>query len=153
MMKTILTIILVLSTLQVSASPEEMYGSYDKDGKYRAMQEQMDRINRQVEEAERVKHENMMLALGISTLVGLVPVVVIGRKIIKGRSWETNPSGMWQALGIAFAGGVVLFAFNFLFFYLRFMYNKEFSKFGPVVIGLIIILGAIILLKWTKSRK
>lgn len=150
-MKTILVILLALSTLQASASPEDIYGIYDKDGKYRAMKEQMDHINQQIEEAEKEKKENMLFILGISTLVGLFPVAAIGRKVIKGRSWETNPSGMWQALGIAFAGGLALFAINFIFLYLKFIYHKEFNQVFPAVIGAILIGGAIILL--LKKKK
>ena len=149
-MKTILVILFALSTLQVFASPEDMYSIYDKDGKYRAMEEQIDKINRQVEEAEKEKNEKMMLILGISAFIGLVPMVAIGRKIIKGRSWETNPSGMWQALGIAFAGGLALFAINFIFLYLKFIYHKEFNQFFSVAVGAILIGGAIFFLKKKK---
>ena len=152
MMKKVLVILFALLALQVSASPEEIYSSYDKDGKYRAMQEQVDRINRQVEEAERERSEKMMLIVGISAIVGLIPVVVIGRKIVKNRSWETNPSGMWQALGISLAGGVVLFAFNYCIMYLRVMHYEVFSKAFPILIGLIIIIVPIILLIRRKSR-
>ena len=39
-MKAVISLILTLFALQVLATPtpEEMYGDYDKDGKYRAMQ-------------------------------------------------------------------------------------------------------------------
>ena len=149
-MKTILVILFALSTLQVSASPEDMYSIYDKDGKYRAMEEQMDKINRQVEEAEKEKNEKMMLILGISAFIGLVPVVAIGRKIIKGRSWKTNPAGMWKALGIAFSGGFALFLANYMILYLKFIYHKQFDQVFPVAVGAILIGGAIFFLKKKK---
>ena len=150
MMKTILILLFALSTLQASVSPEDMYSIYDKDGKYRAMEEQVDRINQQIEEAEREKNEKIQFILGISTLIGLIPAVAIGRKIIKNRSWKTNPSGMWQALGIALAGGLALFAINFTFLYLRFIYHKEFDHVFSIAIGAILIGGAIFFLKKKK---
>jgi len=44
-MKTLVTIFFALFALQ-GFSPEDMYGSYDRDGKYRAMEEQIEQINR-----------------------------------------------------------------------------------------------------------
>lgn len=157
-MKTILTIMVALLALgspqkNVSYSPEDMYGDYDKEGKYRSMQEQVDQINQRQEEAEKEKNITMMFILGISALVGLIPVAVIGSKIVKERRWETDKSGMWKALGIAFAGGLVLFAFNFAMLYLKNIYYDAFSKIFPIAIGLLIIVGSIVLLMRMKKKQ
>jgi hypothetical protein len=75
-MKTILTIMVALLALgspqkNVSYSPEDMYGDYDKEGKYRSMQEQVDQINQRQEEAEKEKNTTMMFILGSSAFVSL----------------------------------------------------------------------------------
>ena len=155
-MKTILIImvsLLAIGDSQTVNSPEDLYEIYDKDGKYRAAEEKFDEIIQRGREAENDRNAKMMLVLGVSTLVGLVPVVVIGSRIIKERSWETNPSGMWKAVGIALACGVALFALNFGIIYHKIIYDREFNKLFPVIIGFIIIVGTIYLLIRTKKKK
>ena len=76
MMKAVISLILTLFALQVLATPtpEEMYGDYDKDGKYRAMQEQVDQINQNIEKAEKEKSDKQTMALWASILIGLIPL-------------------------------------------------------------------------------
>ncbi len=135
-MKTLLTLLFVLATLQQGQSPEEMYSSFDRDGHYQAMQEQMDEITRQSESAEQERNEKKTFVLVISLLLGIIPVAVVGKKIYKDRSWESNPSGMWKALAIAILGGIVLFAFNYGIFYLRLIHNETFRILLPAAIGI-----------------
>ncbi len=147
MKHTLIIILLFLTSLQVSASsPEEMYGMYDKDGKYREMTEKVERIVLQQEQAEKEKQEKMTFILGISVLMGLVPFAYIGYRSIKEKSWEANPAGTIEALGIALLGGMVLFAFNFGLLYLKLFHTNPYYHLGPVVVGLIIIAGTIILI-------
>ena len=56
-MKTLLTFLFILATLQPGQSPEEMYAQYDKDGQYQAMQEQMDEVTQKSEAAEQEKSD------------------------------------------------------------------------------------------------
>ena len=135
-MKTLLTLLFVLSSLQPEQSPEDMYSMYDKNGQYQAMQEQMDEINRKSEEAEKERNDKTALILCISIITGLVPIVAIGKKIIIERSWETNPAGMWKALAIATLGGLALFAFNYGIFYLRLIHDETFRILLPAAIGI-----------------
>ncbi len=143
-MKTLVTIFFALFALQ-GFSPEDMYGSYDRDGKYRAMEEQIEQINRQCEAAEQERSEKKMFIFMISMLTGLVPIVVIGKKIYKERSWETNPQGMWKALGIAVIGGVALFALNYGVYYLKIIHNEVFMILFPAAIAIAVIVGAIVM--------
>ena len=145
-MKTLITLFFFLTSLQVVASPEDMYGMYDKDGKHREMTEKMEQIVVQHEQAEEKRQEKMGFILGISVLMGLVPFAYIGYMAIKERQWQTNQKGTVQALGIALLGGAVLFAFNYGLLYLRFIHTNAFYRFGPVVVGLIIIVGTIIMI-------
>lgn len=145
-MKTLITILLLLTSLQVFSSPEEMYGMYDKDGKYREMTEKMEQIIVQHEQAEKERQEKMRLILGISVLMGLVPFAYIGYRIIKEKQWQTNMKGTMRALGIALLGGTVLFVFNYGLFYLKIIHANAFYHFGPIVVGLIIIVGTIIMI-------
>ena len=143
-MKTFLTFLFVLATLQPGQSPEEMYSSFDRDGQYQAMQEQMDEITRQSEAAEKERSDKTTFVIVISLVLGLIPIAVVGKKIYKDRSWETNPQGMWRALGIAVAGGAVLFALNYGVFYLKLIHNEVFMIVFPASIALAVIVGVII---------
>jgi len=63
-------ILLFLTSLQVSASsPEEMYGMYDKDGKYREMAEQVEQIRLRSEEAQKEKQTKNMIILVLQIIV------------------------------------------------------------------------------------
>ena len=130
MMKAFITILLALFSLQILAtpSPEEMYGAYDKDGKYRAMQEQMDQIIQKSEEAEKEKSEKKTMALWGAVLIGLIPLGYIGKQIIDEKTWETNPKGTTQALAIGLAGGAVLFGLNYGIFLLKIEYGSKFNS-------------------------
>ena len=143
-MKTLLTFLFILATMQSGQSPEDMYSVYDKDGQYQAMQEQMDEVTQKSEAAEKERNDKTALILCISIITGLVPIVAIGKKILAERSWETNPQGMWRALGIAVAGGAVLFALNYGVFYLKLIHNEVFMIVFPASIALAVIVGVII---------
>ena len=103
-MKLLMSILLMLSSLQVLQSPEEMYGSYDKDGKYRKMREKMEQISERLEKEEEAREENKNWILGFSLTIGLFPFVFIGAQVIRGKTWETNLSGTIQSLGTALGG-------------------------------------------------
>ena len=143
-MKTILTFLFVLATLQPGQSPEEMYAQYDKNGQYQAMQEQMDEITQKSEAAEKEKSDKTTFVVVISLVLGLIPIAVVGKKIYKDRIWETNPAGMWKAIAIAILGGIVLFAFNYGFFYLKLIHNETFRILLPAVIGIAVIVVFIV---------
>lgn len=146
-MKTLLTILLFLSTLQVSTSPEDMYNMYDRDGKYRALQEKVDQMNRKIENAEQERSEKKTLILIVSLLIAIVPLAIIGKQVICGRTWKTNPPGTAQALLIACAGGLVLFAFNYGIFYLKILHYEIFKYLFSLAIVIALIIGASIMLR------
>ena len=83
----------------------------------------------------------------------LVPLAYIGYSIVKERTWETNPRGTKQALGIALMGGLLLFVVNYAALYLKIIYESEFYQYGPVVIGLVIVAGTIVLLCRSMKQK
>ena len=152
-MKAILTILFAVVTLHVSGSPEDMYSLYDKEGKYRDMQEQMDKVIQNHKQAEQERNAKTNVIVVISVIMGLVPMGYIVYMILKERKWETNPQGTKQALGIALLGGLLLFAINFASLYVKVIYEDEFYRYGPVVFGLVIVVGTIVLLcKSMKSK-
>ena len=126
-MKTLITILLFLTSLQAFSSPEDMYGIYDKDGKYREMSEKMEQIIVQHEQAEKERQEKNMRILVVSLIIGLIPVCVVGGNVIRKQTWKTNSHGTIHALSIALAGGVALFAFNYGWFYLKYMQEEIFK--------------------------
>ncbi|MBO4740089.1 MAG: hypothetical protein J5605_00425 [Bacteroidales bacterium] len=142
-MKILLTLLFPLLSLLVS-SPEDMYSVYDKDGQYQAMTEQMEQITQQSEAAEQERSEKKTFVLVISLLLGIIPIAVVGKKIYRERSWESNPAGMWRAIAIAVAGGAVLFAINYGVFYLKLIHNEVFQIVFPAAIALAVIVGAFV---------
>jgi len=117
-----------------------MYGMYDKDGKYRKMTEQVEQVRQRTAEAEKEEHNKKTLVLAVSLLIGLIPVAVVGRNIVRKQAWKTNPKGTKEALVIAFAGGAALFAFNYGWFYLRIL-HEEIFKFVLFVGFLLLLIG------------
>lgn len=139
-MRTLLTMLLFLSCFRVAPSPEEMYGMYDKDGKYRKMTEQVEQVRQRTAEAEKKEHNKKTLVLAVSILIGLIPVAVVGSNIVRKQAWKTYPKGAKEALVIAFAGGAALFAFNYGWFYLRIL-HEEIFKFVLFVGFLLLLIG------------
>lgn len=156
-MKTIVAIFIALMTLQVLASPplspEEMYGSYDKDGKYRAMQEQLDQMNQQIAKAEKEKSEKQTIALWAAIAISLIPLGVIAKQIIGKRTWEDNPRGTLQSLAIGLAGAAVLFGLNYGVLLLKIEYGSSFNTAFAVVIVLFLIGVAIYAVRKKDVKK
>ena len=139
-MKTLITLFFLLTSLQAFSSPEDMYGIYDKDGKYREMSEKMEQIIVQHEQAEKERQEKNMRILVVSLIIGLIPVCVVGGNVIRKQTWKTNSHGTIQALSIALAGGVALFAFNYGWFYLKYM-QEEIFKWVLSIAFIILLIG------------
>ena len=139
-MKILISILLFLTSLQVSASsPEEMYGMYDKDGKYREMTEQVEQIRLKTEEAKKEKQTKNMIILVVSLIAGLIPVCVIGGKVIRNQTWKTNPTGTAQGMAIALAGGFALFAFNYGWLYLKYLHEDIFKPLFSIAFIILLI--------------
>ena len=140
-MRTFIIAVLSLLALQVVASPtpEEMYGMYDKDGKYREMTEQVEQIRLRTEEAKKEKNTKKMIILVVSLVVGLIPICVIGGEAIHNKTWKTNSAGTVQGLAIALAGGVILFAFNYGWLYLKYLHKDIFKPLFSIVFIILLI--------------
>lgn len=144
-MKKFIVAVLALFTLQVLASPtpEEMYGSLDKDGKYRQMQEQVDQMIQKNEEAAQDKAAKQQIALWVALAIGFIPLCAIGKKVFSKRTWDENPSGTRQALAIGLAGAAVLFGLNYGIFLLKIEYGSRFNAALAVALVLSLTIGAI----------
>jgi hypothetical protein len=79
--------------------------------------------------------------------VGLIPVVHIGLKILKRKTWEANPSGTLASLGIALVGGAALFAINFGVLMLKIKMGDAFNTTLAFLLVVAIIVGAVYLMK------
>lgn len=129
-----------------------MYGMYDKDGKYRAMKEQVEQVNQRLEAAEKEESNKKMLILGVSLIIGLIPIGYIGTQVIREQTWKTNTSGTVLALSVAFIGGLALFAFNYGFLYLKVLHYEIFKYVFSLVIVIALIVGASVLLRKKKNK-
>ena len=152
MMRAFFTAMMTLLALQVFATPtpEDMYGQYDKDGKYRDMQEQVDQMNQKVAEAEQVKAEKQSMALWFSILIGLIPLGYIGKQVVSGRTWQNDPGGTVRALAIGLAGGALLFALNYGIFLLKIKYGSQFNSVLAAALVLFLVIGSIYVLRKKK---
>lgn len=126
-MKTLITILLFLTSLQAFSSPEDMYGIYDKDGKYREMTEKVEQIIHKSEEQKKERQTKNISIMIVSLVIALTPLCVVGGDAIRKQTWKTNSRGTIQALGTALAGGIALFAFNYGWFYLKYMQEEVFK--------------------------
>lgn len=126
-----------------SLNVEKMYGAYDKDGKYRAMQEQVDQIIQKSEETKKEKAAKQQIALWVAIANGFLPLCAIGRQVLSKRTWKDNPSGTRQALAIGLAGAALLFVFNYGIFLLKIEYGSSFNTAVVVALVLFLIIGAI----------
>ena len=144
-MKTFIMAVIALFALQLMAtpSPEQMYDSLDKDGKYRQMQEQLDQVIEKSEQAEKEKATKQQIALWAALAIGFIPLYAIGKQVLSKRTWEENPSGTCQALGIALAGAVALFGLNYGIFLLKIEYGSSFNSVMAVALVLLLTIAAI----------
>lgn len=139
-MKTLITLFFFLASLQVVASPEDMYGMYDKDGKHREMTEKVEQIIHKSEEQKKERQTKNISIMIVSLVIALTPLCVVGGDAIRKQTWKTNSRGTIQALATALAGGVALFAFNYGWFYLKYM-QEEIFKWVLSIAFIILLIG------------
>ena len=149
-MRSFLTSSLLLLTFlaawpAAAQSPEELYGEY-MTPETRAIMERFEEAERRSQEAEAAAHAQKMLILGVAILIGLIPVVENGRRILKEKTWKDNPSGTFRAVMVALAGGVVLFGLNYGVLYLKLKYGDGFNTTLAFLIVAGLVAGSIYLL-------
>ena len=157
MMKRFLLLILLLPAISSAAqSPEELYGEFITP-ETRAIMERYEEAERRAqeaevaekaaEEAEAAAKARKTLALSVAILIGLIPVGIIGRRILREKSWKGNPSGTAKAIGTALAGGAVLFGLNYGIFLLKMRYGDAFNTTLAFLLVAAMIAGSIYLLQ------
>lgn len=147
MMKRILLPILLLAAIPAAAqSPEELYGEF-MTPETRAIMERFEEAERRSREAEAAAKARKTLALSVAILIGLIPLGVIGRRILREKSWKENPSGTARAIGIGLAGGAVLFGLNYGVFLLKMRYGDAFNTTLAFLLVAAMIAGSIYLLQ------
>ena len=128
----------------------EMYGATDE---YLAMQAQMDDIVAQEERAEQHRKTQNLLLIVLSLIIALIPTVSIIRMAVQGRFRDAGAGGILRAVLILLAGGAVLFALNFGWFYLRVNYSDEMNKVlaALIVVGLVVL--ALVMMRKDKPKE
>ena len=127
-------------------TPEELYGEY-MTPETRAIMERYEEAERRAQEAEVAAKARKTLALSVAILIGLIPLGVIGRRILREKSWKGNPSGTAKAIGTALAGGAVLFGLNYGIFLLKMRYGDAFNTTLAFLLVAAMIAGSIYLLQ------
>lgn len=125
-MKRLLLMIMLVGASAAAQSPEELYGEYITP-EAQALLGRFEEAERQSQEAEAAAKSRRTLALSVAILIGLIPLVHIGRDIIRKKSWRDNPGGTVRALLTGIAGGVVLFGLNYGIFILKVRMGDAFN--------------------------
>lgn len=112
---------------------------YDKDGKHRKQIEKFEQVRQRAAEAENEERAKQTRILVVSLIIGLIPVVVVGGNAVLKQSWKTSPRGATGALAIAVAGGAALFAFNYGWFYLKYLHEEVFKFIFSIAVILLLI--------------
>ena len=153
MKRTLTLIVLSICTLlfavqfvsaQDPGSLEEMYGATEE---YYALQAQMDQILESEQRSGEERQRGRTLVLIVSIVAALVPLGYLTPKIIREKTWKTNPGGTVRAIFVGLAGGVVLFAFNFGIFTLKEKYGQGFNIVLAYLLVAALIVGVIYLLR------
>ncbi len=126
-------------------SPEELYEEYITP-ETRAVLERFEDAERLAQEAQAAARARKTLLLALAGVIGLVPVAVIGRKILKEQTWKDNPGGTVRAIGASLAGGLVLFGLNYGVLYLKLKYGDGFNTTLAFLIVAGLVVGSIYLL-------
>ncbi len=126
-------------------SPEELYEEYIIP-ETRAVLERFEQAEREVQAAEAAARARKTLMLAVAVLIGLIPVVVTGRRVLREKTWKDNPGGTALALGASLAGGVILFGLNYGVLYLKLKYGDGFNTTLAFLIVAGLVAGSIYLL-------
>ena len=124
-----------------------MYGA-DTNQLYQKMQAEMDKIEKQQEEAEASRKLKREIALFFSLLIAFFPAISVFRLVRKKRL-EVDKKGILPAVLILLLGGAVLFAFNYFMIWMSLTHGTKFYAIGAVVLMIIIAAWAI----WAYFRK
>ena len=124
-----------------------MYGA-DTNKQFQKMQAEMDKIEKQTEEAEASRKLKREIAIFFSLLIAFFPAISIFRLVRKKRL-EVDKKGILPAVLVLLLGGAVLFAFNYLMIWMSLTHGTKFYAVGAVVLMIILAGWAI----WVYFRK
>ena len=124
-----------------------IYGA-DINKQFQKMQAEMDKIEKQQEEAEASRKLKREIALFFSLLIAFFPAISVFRLVRKKRL-EVDKNGILPAVLILLLGGAVLFAFNYFMIWMSLTHGKRFYAIGAVVLMIILAGWAI----WEYFRK
>ena len=137
---------LLLGWSAAAQTPEELYEIYSTP-ETRAVLERFEEAERQAQEAQAAARARKTLMLAVAVLIGLIPVVVTGRRVLREKTWKDNPGGTALALGASLAGGLVLFGLNYGVLYLKLKYGDGFNTTLAFLIVAALIVGSIYMLR------
>lgn len=137
---------LLLGWSAAAQTPEELYEIYSTP-ETRAVLERFEEAERQAQEAQAAARARKTLMLAVAVLIGLIPVVVTGRRVLREKTWKDNPGGTALALGASLAGGLVLFGLNYGVLYLKLKYGDGFNTTLAFLIVAALIAGSIYMLR------
>lgn len=156
-MKHFLSLLLTLTfclpvAAQMTPEEEELLRMYGATDEYIEQQRQVDEILEKSMAAQEKEKQARALMVALSLAVALVPVVIIGKRIIT-QPEAYSPEGKGVAMAIALAGGTLLFAVNYGWMYLRLKAGDALNFPLAILVTLGIAGGAIYLMKKTDKKE
>lgn len=141
-------LLLILPTVLPAASqpPEELYGEYITL-ETRAILERAAQLEQEIQAARAADKAMKTVSFALALVIGLIPLFVVCRSMIRGKTWKENPGGTARALGVALAGGGVLFGLNYGVFLLKIKMGDAFNTALAFLIVGALIVGSIYLLR------
>lgn len=141
-------LLLILPTVlpAASQSPEELYGEYITP-ETRAILDRSAQLEQEIQAARSADKDMKTVSFVLALVIGLNPLFVVCRRMIRGKTWKENPGGTARALGVALAGGGVLFGLNYGVFLLKIKMGDAFNTALTFLIVGALIVGSIYLLR------
>lgn len=146
-MRRVFLLLTLLSSLPATTqSPEELYGEYITP-ETRAILERSAQLEQEIQAARAADKATKTVSFALALVIGLNPLFVVCRRMIRGKTWKENPRGTARALGVALAGGGVLFGLNYGVFLLKIKMGDAFNTALAFLLVGALIVGSIYLLR------
>jgi len=105
-MRRVFLLLTLLSSLPAATqSPEELYGEYITP-ETRAILERSAQLEQEIQAARAADKAIKTVSFALALVIGLIPLFVVCRSMIREKTWKENPGGTARALGVALAGGL-----------------------------------------------
>ena len=126
----------------------KMYGA-DTNALFQKMQAEIEKIEKQTEEAEASRKLKRNIALFFSLLIAFFPAISVYRLVRKKKITVSDKSNILPAVLILLLGGAILFVFNYFRIWMSLTHGTKFYAVAAVLLMIVIAAWAI----WEYFKK